>query len=294
MSARRRPSRRVRWTLLVLLWIWAACVFTVLDLFKNVEEFDRIRPDSRIYEGMRVAAHRMIGEPIQVAVPAPPAVGIPLARDLERARATDDPGVLALLASDGDPRVRLAALEKLGDREELLRIVRDETETPKMRRTAARLLGCFGTQADMEQLLADRLPAVVRSGAILGLGEMGTIWAAETLLALEDGSAIAAIERLSTSDAGVILRPALLDGGLEPETRLAICRALARIPGDETGRALADVLADTANPPAVRATAANSLGRLQYDGAAVVLATAIGDSEPDVARQAHLAETRLR
>jgi len=34
----------------------------VLDLFLNVEEFDRVRPRSSLYEGMRRAAHEMTGE----------------------------------------------------------------------------------------------------------------------------------------------------------------------------------------------------------------------------------------
>ena len=57
--------RRVRFTLLVLLWIWAICVFTVVDLFWNVSEFDGVRPRAAIYEGMRRAAHKMVGEPYQ-------------------------------------------------------------------------------------------------------------------------------------------------------------------------------------------------------------------------------------
>ena len=54
---------RVRKTLLLLLWIWALCVFLTLDLFLNVREFDAIRPRADIYRGMRAAAHKMIGEP---------------------------------------------------------------------------------------------------------------------------------------------------------------------------------------------------------------------------------------
>jgi hypothetical protein len=53
----------VRPLLLVLLWIWALCVFLVVDLFLNIEEFDAIRPRASLYRGMRYAAHRMVGEP---------------------------------------------------------------------------------------------------------------------------------------------------------------------------------------------------------------------------------------
>ena len=38
-----KPRRRgVRPLLLILLWVWAALVFVVVDLFLNVEEFDRV------------------------------------------------------------------------------------------------------------------------------------------------------------------------------------------------------------------------------------------------------------
>jgi hypothetical protein len=63
MNNQAREPRRVRPLLLVLLWAWAICVFLVLDLFLNVEEFDGIRPRSNLYRGMRFAAHRMVGEP---------------------------------------------------------------------------------------------------------------------------------------------------------------------------------------------------------------------------------------
>ena len=58
-----QPRRRVRPVLLGLLWIWAVCIFLVLDLFLNVSEFDGIRPRAKIYRSMRFVAHRMVGEP---------------------------------------------------------------------------------------------------------------------------------------------------------------------------------------------------------------------------------------
>jgi len=54
---------RIRTRLLVLLWIWAACVFTTLDLFRNAPALDRFRPDARWYRAARFAAHRMVDEP---------------------------------------------------------------------------------------------------------------------------------------------------------------------------------------------------------------------------------------
>jgi antitoxin component YwqK of YwqJK toxin-antitoxin module len=63
------PARRVRPTLLVLLWVWVACVALAVDLFLNVPAFDRIRPRARLYGEMRRAGHEMVGEPIEEAEP---------------------------------------------------------------------------------------------------------------------------------------------------------------------------------------------------------------------------------
>ena len=55
-------KRRIRPVLLVLLWAWAIVVFLVIDLFWNVPEFDGVRPRAPLYQGMRKAAHEMVGE----------------------------------------------------------------------------------------------------------------------------------------------------------------------------------------------------------------------------------------
>ena len=59
---------RVRWTLLVLVCIWALCNFMVIDLFLNVPEFDGIRPRAKLYRAMRYAGHEMVGEPSSRAI----------------------------------------------------------------------------------------------------------------------------------------------------------------------------------------------------------------------------------
>ena len=63
MTKTKQGKSRLRWTTLVLLWVWAITVFTVVDLFLNVNEFDSIRPRANLYRGMRIAAHEMVGEP---------------------------------------------------------------------------------------------------------------------------------------------------------------------------------------------------------------------------------------
>jgi hypothetical protein len=62
MVAAKGANRRIRWTLLVLLWLWVGCIVLVLDLFWNVSAFDRVRPDATLYRATRYVAHRLVGE----------------------------------------------------------------------------------------------------------------------------------------------------------------------------------------------------------------------------------------
>ncbi|MEE8104180.1 MAG: hypothetical protein V3T86_01445 [Planctomycetota bacterium] len=56
-------KQRIRPRLVILLWIWAVLIFTVVDLFLNVTEFDAVRPQVRWYRAARFTAHKMVGEP---------------------------------------------------------------------------------------------------------------------------------------------------------------------------------------------------------------------------------------
>jgi hypothetical protein len=69
----KKARRRVRPLLLVLLWIWAICVFVTIDLFRNVSEFDSIRPRSPLYSSLREAGHELVGEPLLDDASAPTA-----------------------------------------------------------------------------------------------------------------------------------------------------------------------------------------------------------------------------
>ncbi len=309
MTKTKQGKSRLRWTTLVLLWVWAITVFTVVDLFLNVNEFDGIRPRANLYRGMRIAAHKMVGEPYYdddfpgvggavrlVAVKRDPARR--LADELAAVRTMKDPAALRERARDAaDPRVRIAALETLKDREALLRAVRDEGEIFKVRRAAAKLLGRFGTEDDLDAIVGSKLPLAIRDGAVLGLGELGTASATERLLAMAaEGreAAVKALARISNAEAAPLLRQAVLDAKRTAAEREAICRALARAKDRATARALGDVLADTSNPPALRATAANSLGKLGQVEALTVVMAASTDAASQVARQARLATTRLK
>jgi hypothetical protein len=56
-------TKRVGWRLLALLWIWAATVFLVVDLFLDAPGLDPVRPRAPVYRAMRMTAHEMVGEP---------------------------------------------------------------------------------------------------------------------------------------------------------------------------------------------------------------------------------------
>jgi len=82
-SGEKCPSR-IRFRLVVLLWIWAACVYLVLDLFLDVTFLDPVRPRSEAYVALRRAAHRMVGEPyfeddVHTRQSLPPCASRPLA-----------------------------------------------------------------------------------------------------------------------------------------------------------------------------------------------------------------------
>ncbi len=311
---------RVRGTLLVLVCLWALCNFMVIDLFLNVPEFDGIRPRAQLYRAMRYAGHEMVGEPYYddhfrgadgavrlVAVKHDPARR--LADELAAVRTMKDPAALRDRARDpADPRVRIAALRELARqfgreaRETLIATVRDEQEILKVRKQAARFLGRTGPTAegDLERLLDSDLPSQVRAGAVLGLGELGSAFAAERLLALAgDGTspfrtvALEAIARISTAEAAPLLREAALASERRPDTRRAACRALWRVKEPATVQTLCTVLADAGTPPEVRAMAADSLGRLGRPDALEIVAAATRDAHPQVARKARLAQSRL-
>lgn len=95
-SLNSRP--RVRATLLVLLWFWAATMFLVVDLFFNVPEFDRVRPRAPLYRAAREVAHEMVGEPIRgegALAPARAGPGAPATARAHAAPRLMDPHALA-------------------------------------------------------------------------------------------------------------------------------------------------------------------------------------------------------
>ena len=189
--------KRIRATLLALLWVWAICIFLVLDLFLNVAEFDRVRPRAESYRAMRFVAHQMVGEPYREddefaaaaaseAAPRPVVtqeadplaevrVELATVRELQRRRTFD--GLCKQATTAKHAIARIAAIRGLGNlfgarsREFLLERVHNEKEDDKVRAAAARYLSKTGDGArDLLGALARAdLPDAVRTGAVHGL-----------------------------------------------------------------------------------------------------------------------------
>jgi HEAT repeat protein len=314
--------------LLVLVCIWAFCQFVVIDLFLNVSEFDNIRPRAQLYRAMRYAGHEMVGEPYldgdfytpresrpllkhtdRAARTEP---GVRLAGELAAVRALEEQGAQAELseraANAQDPRVRIVALRALAKRfgpearDTLLAVVRIGEGIYRVRAQAARFVGLTGrdAQRDLDEILSSELPAAVRAGAVLGLGELGTRSGAERVLSYAAGSpsalraaAVRALARMSSAEAAPVLRMAVRDAERKADTRSAACRALALGKDPGSVAVLSDVLSDASNSVALRAVAADSLGRLGQRNGLPVVAAFCGDQDPEVARQARIAKTRL-
>ncbi len=150
MTTKARPPR-ARTTLLVLLWIWAFCVFLTLDLFLNVPEFDRVRPRAPLYRSMRCVAHEMVGERYEEDDPFA-AADAPPVRDAGEALADE----LPLLAQQ-DHRMDPAYWARL---RQVVARLEDRLGEPALEPQIARLRGALG----------EVLHAAARPGAPYGGG----------------------------------------------------------------------------------------------------------------------------
>ena len=166
------------------------------------------------------------------------------------------------------------------------RVVRDQVcvrlssriNVPDLSKKNKEILGCKVGQSDHRTLQVHE--AVTSEAILFESGLQGCV-------------AVQALARVSNSEAGPVLRQAVLDAAIAPDARVSICKALARIKEPASTRTLADVLADPASPPEVRATAADSLGRLRDPDAIATVAAAAMEDNLVVARQARLAHARL-
>jgi HEAT repeat protein len=323
-ETKRKP--RVRLVLLVLLWVWVACVVLILDLFLNVEEFDSVRPDAKLYRATRYAAHKVVGEPYRDGdfadelPPAPPPRRPPPpnpAFEILRAELAaierfkkegNRDGLVAKVRQAPDPRVRMAALRALAEvfgaaaRETLLEAVHDAGEDEQVRAQAARFVGWTGADAlaEVDVLLNSSLPEPIRAGALRGLGKINNADAADRMLVWAKRSspelreaADWAIGVMSSAAAVPQLVQALGEGSRRVETRLAVARALGASKNKAALEPLAELLADQNADSQLRAAAAGALGRMGDREALRFVEPHRDDASPKVAHQARLAAARL-
>jgi HEAT repeat protein len=199
MGAKGSP-RRVRPLLLILLWVWALCVAIVLDMFWNVEEFDRVRPRSTLYRGMRVAGHKLVGVTVieeayhHAARRVRLLTGAARSEDVEAklalcrsAELPDVPALRELALTATEPLVAASAVGALGrlgevaHDAELVALLSDQR--PRVRQETIVALGKSRQPAcvvSLEPLLSDTDPAV-RLLAVRAIGEVGGPRAIELL-----------------------------------------------------------------------------------------------------------------
>jgi len=328
MKQQSTNKKRVRGTLLVLLWIWAICIFVVLDLFLNVDEFDRIRPRARVYRSMRLAAHDMVDEPYYDNDFGPSRAGHKfliarrthcvapvsaqaryLADELERIRELPLSELHATAQNADDPRVRIAALRSMARRggsharPAIVAMVHNESETNKVRVQAALLVGRTGAGSlpVLNDLIGSiELPGAVREGAVRGLGELGSADATRRLLHISAGdpalrsAADKGVARVRRPEGVTLLLDAAQDTHLRDATRVAACQAIGRSKQPGVSASLAPLIADATQPGDVRAAAVRALGLLGQQESAEVVRAAVHDRSPQVAREARLARARIR
>jgi HEAT repeat protein len=304
--------RRVRPLLLVLLWVWALCVFLVVDLFLNVAAFDSVRPRTSLYRSMRRVAHDMVGEPCHdetgFSARRPPrfaeaqsSLGDALSR-VQAAGSFDELRGRGIHAADA--RVRILALRMLADRvgrraaPVLAQVARDADEPDKVRAKAACFLGRTGDEAlgTLDGLLQSRASATVRAGALDGLAELGSPAAVELLVSIArcpptslSRAAVRAVGQVRNPAAATLLTGIVRDAASPAALRVAACRA----PASPDAAVVAAVLADSASPTELKVAAAHALGRAGDREALPAIEHACGDADPEVALVARMARTRL-
>jgi len=199
MSAQGK-TRRVRPLLLVLLWIWVIAVAVVVDMFWNVDEFDGIRPRAKLYRGMRIAGHSMVGVPVKEA-------RYPLrrwrGRLLTEAKTPEDVRAMvtfcrqagysdvralkkvALTAKDplavGNAIRALGRLRKVAQDAKLVGLLEDERT--RVRHETVLALGESGDRSavgHLKPLLVDK-DATTRMLAVRAIGEIGGVEATQLL-----------------------------------------------------------------------------------------------------------------
>ena len=296
-AAGTKPAQRIRFRLLVLLWVWALLVFAIVDLFWNVQEFDGVRPRASLYHGMRAAAHQMVGEPLDASG---------LSRDSVLAATPSRAGEFAslrraALRSDIDPVLRARVLGDFAGTfgpeavSTLLAVVHNAEEPELLRAECARLLGHAGDLSALVCLIESDLPDRIKEAAVRGLAVLGTEQAADEAVAraadpLSRTSlmAVRTIEAFEQPEALRRLAAAARSTNTNTATRVSACRALCA--DSQNTETLAGIAADRTAPLPVRTAAIDSLARIGTPAASAALETA--GKRPEIAGRVR--EARLR
>jgi len=282
-----KPRRRVRPLLLVLLWIWAVCVFLVVDLFLNVRALDGVRPDSDWYRATRYAAHKISGRTYldggyREAIEAPERLDA-AALDEEYVAVsalalTRDTDALRRRTRTGDVRIRMAALGAIVDvsgrdaRPLLVAIATEQGRPALLRREAARLVGRTGNGAlaALRSLLRADLPPGILAGAALGLSRVENGEGASVALGVAErfhgevrGAACDALSEMEGSAALHVLLEAATNARRADPIRAAACRGLGNARAPAATAALRRILADEGAPATLREAASAALAELR-------------------------------
>jgi HEAT repeat protein len=303
-------------------------MFMIVDLFRNVEEFDAIRPRSSLYRGMQIAAHKMVGEPVldsrfRVAPALLRARARPDASDafahvppgrrrLEELKQLGREGsfepLRAALTDERNPRMRVAAMRVLAEnfgadaRDVLLARVHDHRETEWVRAEAAHFVGWTGPEAydALEEIVRSRWPDPIRAGALRGLGRSGSAAAVERALACADENspplhraARAVFEQAVDPKAVPLLLRVAEDSGRSEALRVAACRGLGRTRTREAVESLTALLVDRAVAEPVRVAAVEGLSRTSDPKALRAVSKHCDDPSRAVASAARHAELVL-
>ncbi len=205
----------------------------------------------------------------RLAAEADPRLRVAACRSLSAARQPGAGAALALLSADQDPDVRRAAYQGLGQLGEaavapLAAALTSRLEDPEELEAIVRALGATGTPSALP-ILSPLLAGALAPAAASAIGRLG-------------------------APAGVAVLLAALQGGGASGT-LEIVEALAALGSEDAGEALsAELLSDR---PSVRAAAARALGRLRYEPASSRLEALRSDYDVEVRRAAREALARL-
>jgi len=259
-------------------------MFLVLDLFLEVEAFDRVRPRAPLRQGARIAAQEMVAVPIAADVPPEPR------------REPDRP-----VEPAGGGRFLRQVVSTPAGRKILLDCLASPDRSACEKAEAARLLGSTGGDSLtlLVGLLQEDLATEVRRGVLLGIAATGHPRSVERVLGVACASpedrpaALQALGHMRAPGQRAVVRELVGDPRWEADVRSAACRALGEPSAVDNVDSLAAVLADPSAPCTTRVEAAYALMAIADRAALPFLEAARSDPVPEVARAAQRTHASL-